>query len=44
MEWRNEGSLLRGFLIDVSGHGLATALQSASISVLLRESAGASTS
>ena len=44
MEWRNDGILLRGFLIDVSGHGLATALQSASISVLLREAAGASTS
>ena len=39
LEWRNEGKLLRGFLLDVSGHGLATALQTASINVLLRESA-----
>ena len=37
LEWRNEGKLLRGFLIDVSGHGLATALQTSSINVLLRE-------
>ena len=38
LEWRNEGKLLRGFLLDMSGHGLATALQTASINVLLRES------
>ena len=44
MEWRNEGTLLRGFLIDMSGHGLATALQTASISVLLRENTRTSTS
>lgn len=37
LEWCNEGHLLRGFLIDVSGHGLATALQTASINVLLRD-------
>ena len=35
--------MLRGFLIDVSGHGVATALQTASISVLLREAAAAQT-
>ena len=43
MEWQNGGTLLRGFLIDVSGHGVATALQTASISVLLREAAAAPT-
>jgi serine phosphatase RsbU (regulator of sigma subunit) len=37
LEWRKKGKLLRGFLIDVSGHGLATAIQTASINVLLRE-------
>jgi PAS domain S-box-containing protein len=39
LEWRNDGCLLRGFLIDVSGHGLATAIQTSSINVLLREAA-----
>lgn len=39
LEWLNEGTLLRGYLVDVSGHGLATALQTASFSVLLREAA-----
>lgn len=42
LAWHNQGSLLRGFLIDVSGHGLATAIQNTSINVLLRE-ASAST-
>jgi PAS domain S-box-containing protein len=37
LEWHNEGKLLRGFLIDVSGHGLATAIQTSSLNVLLRE-------
>ena len=37
LEWNEEKKVLRGFLIDVSGHGLATALQTASVSVLLRE-------
>jgi PAS domain S-box-containing protein len=37
LEWNEEKKILRGFLIDVSGHGLATALQTASVSVLLRE-------
>lgn len=37
MEWLKEGKLLRAFLLDVSGHGLATALQTTSINVLLRE-------
>lgn len=39
MEWLNAGTLLRGYLLDVSGHGLATALQTASFGVLLREAA-----
>lgn len=39
LEWQNNGLLLRGFLIDVSGHGLATAIQTAAINVLLREAA-----
>ncbi len=36
-EWCKKGKLLRGFLFDVSGHGIATALQTASINVLLKE-------
>lgn len=37
MDWRYEGSLLRGFLLDTTGHGLSTALHTASMHVLLRE-------
>ena len=37
MQWENEGKVLRGFLYDVSGHGLATAIQTASLNVLMRE-------
>ena len=37
LEWRSDGRLLRGFLIDVSGHGLSTAIQTASLNVLLHE-------
>ena len=37
LDWRYGGMLLRGFLVDVAGHGLATALQTASLHVLLRE-------
>ena len=37
LDWRYDGMLLRGFLIDVAGHGLATALHTASLHVLLRE-------
>jgi hypothetical protein len=37
LDWRYGGSLLRGFLIDVAGHGLATALHTASLHALLRE-------
>ena len=38
LEWRNGGNLLCGYLIDVSGHGVSTALQTASLMALLRES------
>ena len=41
LEWQNGGELLRGFLLDVSGHGLATAIQTAAINVLLREASAA---
>ena len=37
LDWRYEGNLLRGFLIDAVGHGLGTALRTASLHVLLRE-------
>ncbi len=37
MDWRYEGTLLRGFLLDATGHGLSTALHTASMHVLLRE-------
>ena len=37
MDWRYGGKLLRGFLVDAIGHGLGTALHTASIHVLLRE-------
>ena len=37
LEWRNDGQLLRGFLLDISGHGLATAIQTSAMNVLLRE-------
>lgn len=44
LEWFNEGTVLRGFLVDVSGHGVAMALQTASVNVLLREAASTQTS
>ena len=37
LDWRYGGLLLRGFLIDVAGHGLSTSLHTASLHVLLRE-------
>ena len=37
LDWRNDGNLLRGFLVDTTGHGLATALHTASLHALLRE-------
>ena len=37
LQWLNEEKLLRGFLIDVSGHGLATAIQTSAVNMLLRE-------
>ncbi len=41
LEWRNDGKILRGFLLDVAGHGLATAIQTSSVNVLLQEPATA---
>ncbi len=35
--WRYHGQVLRGFLVDATGHGLGTALHTASMHVLLRE-------
>lgn len=37
LEWRDADKVLRGFLIDITGHGLATALQTAAVNVLLHE-------
>ncbi len=37
LDWRYGGNLLRGFLVDAAGHGLSTALHTASLHVLLRE-------
>ena len=37
LDWRYGGQLLRGFLVDATGHGLGTALQTTSLHVLLRE-------
>jgi len=37
LDWRYGDSLLRGFLVDTTGHGLSTALHTASLHVLLRE-------
>jgi PAS domain S-box-containing protein len=37
MDWRYDGSMLRGFLIDAAGHDMGTALHTASLHVLLRE-------
>ena len=37
LDWRYDGNLLRGFLVDLTGHGLSTALHTASLHVLLRE-------
>lgn len=37
LEWQKPSLLLRGFLVDITGHGLATALQTAAVNVLLHE-------
>ena len=37
MDWRYGGKMLRGFLVDAAGHGLATALHTSAMHVLLRE-------
>jgi PAS domain S-box-containing protein len=39
LEWRNDGQVLRGYLIDVSGHALTTALYTSTLNVLLHEAA-----
>ena len=37
LDWRFEGRVLRGFLVDTMGHGLGTALHAAAFHVMLRE-------
>ena len=37
LEWKNAENILHGFLVDISGHGLAAALQTAAVNVLLHE-------
>jgi len=37
LKWRDADKVLHGFLIDITGHGLATALQTAAVNVLLHE-------
>ena len=37
LAWRNEGQLLRGYLVDVPGHGLITALYASILKRLLQE-------
>ena len=37
LAWHKKRNFLSGFLVDVTGHGLATALQTASINVMMRE-------
>ncbi len=37
MDWRFQGQVLRGYLVDAAGHGLATALHTSAMHVLLRE-------
>ena len=37
LEWNEERNLLQGFLFDLTGHGMATALQTAAFNVLLHE-------
>jgi len=39
LEWRNDGQVLRGYLVDVSGHALTTALYTSTLNVLLHEAA-----
>jgi len=37
IDWRQDNQVLRCFLIDITGHGLATALHTSAINVLLHE-------
>ncbi|MDR3566173.1 MAG: SpoIIE family protein phosphatase [Negativicutes bacterium] len=39
-KWSDDGQLLNGFILDVTGHGLATALQTAAVSTILSEEMG----
>lgn len=36
-KWVRSGNLLNGFVLDVTGHGMATALQTAAVSAVLHE-------
>ena len=36
-DWRADGRVLRGFLVDTMGHGLGTALHGAALHVMLRD-------
>ena len=37
LEWQNDQRVLRGVLLDLTGHGIATALQTAAVNVLLHQ-------
>ncbi|MDU2066063.1 MAG: SpoIIE family protein phosphatase [Sporomusaceae bacterium] len=37
IKWSDDGQLLTGYILDVSGHGVATAIQTMAISTLLNE-------
>ena len=39
LEWLEMQQILRGYLVDVAGHGIASALQTAAVNVLLHEAA-----
>ncbi|MDR3563072.1 MAG: MASE3 domain-containing protein [Negativicutes bacterium] len=36
-KWSHDGTVLNGFVLDITGHGMATALQTSSISSILNE-------
>ena len=37
LDWQEDRRVLRGFLLDLTGHGMATALQTAAVNVLLHQ-------
>ena len=39
LEWNEAEKILRGVLVDITGHGMATALQTAAVNVLLHQMA-----